>query len=262
MNSPTAADSVRRPPGLWRRAARSVDDAFVGTWRDMDVARAPDAPPWVPAVVVVGAALLSAALIAWSGVDVLGWILPGRHTALEGVGAVAAWRVALLVGAPIVIVVLTPGLDLSSLLFGIRGLRGNLRWYLIGFAVVIPLVIWASGLAAFQQKYPMYPYVQRSTFDLVGYELSYAAGIVAIEVFFRGFLVGPLAPRLGSSAVFVSVLPYVLIHVGKPPLEVLGSVIAGIFLATLAHRSQSIWGGAALHVGIAWSMDALALLRA
>jgi membrane protease YdiL (CAAX protease family) len=61
--------------------------------------------------------------------------------------------------------------------------------------------------------------------------------------------------------VFVAVAPYCMIHFTKPLLEVLAAIPAGIVLGLLAMRARSIWGGAALHVGVAWTMDALALAK-
>ncbi len=46
---------------------------------------------------------------------------------------------------------------------------------------------------------------------------------------------------------------------GKPFPETIGAIFAGIILGTLAMRTRSIWGGVLIHVGVAMTMDALAL---
>ncbi|MDB4975327.1 MAG: hypothetical protein JWN48_3668, partial [Myxococcaceae bacterium] len=53
--------------------------------------------------------------------------------------------------------------------------------------------------------------------------------------------------------------PYCMIHFSKPLLEVLAAIPAGIVLGLMAMRARSIWGGAALHVAVAWTMDALSI---
>jgi membrane protease YdiL (CAAX protease family) len=68
-----------------------------------------------------------------------------------------------------------------------------------------------------------------------------------------------LRRSLGSNAIFIMVLPYCMIHYGKPLPETLGAIIAGVVLGTLAMRTRSIWGGVMIHVGVATMMDALAV---
>ena len=60
-----------------------------------------------------------------------------------------------------------------------------------------------------------------------------AVQFIGVEVFFRGFLVLGLAPRMGVMAVYVSVIPYVMIHFAKPMLETLGAIVAAIALGHL-----------------------------
>jgi len=96
---------------------------------------------------------------------------------------------------------------------------------------------------------------------LLFWELSYGIYFLVLEFFFRGFMIFSLARYLGSFSIFVMTIPYVMVHFGKPFAETLGSIIAGIFLGTLALRTRSIFGGVFIHITIAWSMDILALLQ-
>jgi membrane protease YdiL (CAAX protease family) len=57
----------------------------------------------------------------------------------------------------------------------------------------------------------------------------------------------------------VMIVPYCMIHYGKPMPETLGAIGAGLILGTLAMRTRSIWGGVLIHVGVATTMDVLAL---
>ena len=87
----------------------------------------------------------------------------------------------------------------------------------------------------------------------------YAAQFLALEVFFRGFLLAGLRRAMGANAVFVAMVPYVMLHFGKPLPETLGAVVTGIVLGTLALRTRSIWGGVVIHIAVAVTMDLLAL---
>jgi CAAX protease family protein len=85
---------------------------------------------------------------------------------------------------------------------------------------------------------------------------------VALEFFFRGFLVHGLAPRLGWLSIFVMIVPYNMLHYGKPMPEALVAILGGVVLGTLSLKTRSIWWGAALHIAIALTMDVCALWHA
>lgn len=127
-------------------------------------------------------------------------------------------------------------------------------------ALSIPFVLLAAGQPDFQAKYPFYGLAPGEGLWpwFVAWWAIYAAQFLGIEFFFRGFLVLGLAPRFGIGAVFVSVVPYVMIHFTKPPLEAAAALIGGTVLGFLALKTGSVWWGVAIHVAIALLMDVLA----
>jgi hypothetical protein len=127
--------------------------------------------------------------------------------------------------------------------------------------LVIPVVWLASGTPGFLSYYPIYKLAGRSLFDFGFWECVYALQFLAVEFFFRGFMVLGLGGRLGSASIAAAVAPYCMIHFGKPPAEVCAAVLAGIVLGTLAIKTRSILAGALIHVTVAISMDVSALLR-
>lgn len=146
--------------------------------------------------------------------------------------------------------------------FGLRPPdRGGWRPYAWLLAVSVPFVVLASFQPAFQAKYPFYSLGPDEGlwpwFAL--WWLVYAAQFLGVELFFRGFMVHGLAPRLGIGSVFVMVVPYVMIHFTKPLLEALAALVGGVVLGFLSLKTRSIWWGVAVHVAIALLMDALAL---
>ena len=62
-------------------------------------------------------------------------------------------------------------------------------------------------------------------------------------------------------AIFVMVVPYNMIHYGKPFLEANAAIVAGVILGTLALKTRSIWCGFLIHVSVAISMDLAALIQ-
>ena len=142
-----------------------------------------------------------------------------------------------------------------------RGLGGHWKIYLTLFLLSVPAIVFASRSAAFLSKYPFYDLADGEGFwpYMVAWWVLYAVQFVALEFFFRGFMVHGLKGRLGYAAVFVMVIPYNMIHFSKPLLEAIGAILGGITLGTLSLRSRSIWWGAALHIAVAATMDILAL---
>lgn len=133
-------------------------------------------------------------------------------------------------------------------------------WIYAGaFAIVLPLVLLFGATESFQSKYPFYDNAGASWVDFLGWELAYALQFLALEFFFRGFLVHGLKDRFGCYSVVVMTVPYCMIHFGKPLPETIGAIIAGLFLGTLSLWTRSIWLGFMIHVSVALSMDIVAL---
>ena len=143
-------------------------------------------------------------------------------------------------------------------------LKGQLKhlWiYAVLYLLVLPVVILASFTAPFQHTYPFYKCAGRSAFDFVSWEILYAAQFVSLEFFFRGYMLQSLKRTMGAYAIFVMIVPYCMIHYGKPILETNGAIVAGLILGTLALRTGSIWCGALIHISVAITMDVLALVH-
>jgi membrane protease YdiL (CAAX protease family) len=139
-------------------------------------------------------------------------------------------------------------------------LRGFLRhvWVYLGLYLLMVPVVWiASTRPDFQL---MYPFVRTARTDLghfIRWESAYLMQFVALEAFFRGYLLFTLERRMGWNAIFVMIVPYGMIHFHKPPLEAFGALLAGILLGALALRFRSFWGGALLHGLVALTMDSI-----
>jgi hypothetical protein len=125
--------------------------------------------------------------------------------------------------------------------------------------LVLPMAYAASLTDTFMSTYPKYHSAGDSWTQFFAWELAYGFQFLMLEFFFRGFLIFALARYVGSLAIFVMIVPYAMIHFGKPFAECLASIFAGIALGTVALRTGSIYGGVAVHCGVAWSMDLFAL---
>ncbi|HEY3808067.1 MAG TPA: type II CAAX endopeptidase family protein [Kofleriaceae bacterium] len=182
-----------------------------------------------------------------------------QYYELESYAWWAGWRVLGYVVFPMILIAAMPGERLRDYHVSLRGFWKHLWIYVVLFLCVLPAVLYASTTPAFRHTYPFYRLANRSTFDLWGWECLYAAQFLSLEFFFRGFILKALRRRLGSNAIFVMIVPYCMIHYGKPLPETLGAIGAGLILGTLAMRTKSIWGGVLIHLGVAMTMDLLAL---
>lgn len=131
--------------------------------------------------------------------------------------------------------------------------------YLLMFLVVIPLVYLVSHSESFLRKYPFYHQAGNSFIELFAWEGAYGLQFLALEFFFRGYILFTLGRYIGSFAIFFMTVPYVMIHFTKPMPETVGAIITGIALGTLAMRTRSIYGGVIIHSLVAWSMDLFSL---
>ena len=143
----------------------------------------------------------------------------------------------------------------------LRGIGKSWRVYAVLYVLSVPFILFASTQANFQETYPFYQLMPGEAWwpYLWAWWVIYAAQFAALEFFFRGFMVHGLKSRFGIAAVFVMVIPYVMIHYTKPALEALSAVAGGTVLGFLSLKTQSIWWGAALHILIAATMDILSL---
>ncbi|RMG20360.1 MAG: CPBP family intramembrane metalloprotease [Deltaproteobacteria bacterium] len=158
---------------------------------------------------------------------------------------------------PLGIVLLLPGERLRDYGIGLGAWRLGLKVTLLFAAVMVPLVFVVSRIEGlgFTRTYPLDPDAVRSWTFFWVYEPWYALYFVAWEFLFRGFLLFGLARRIGTHAIWVQLIPFALMHAGKPELEAYGSIVAGVALGILALRTRSFWWGAFLHAGIAACMD-------
>jgi membrane protease YdiL (CAAX protease family) len=141
------------------------------------------------------------------------------------------------------------------------GFFRHIRVYVGMYAVMIPVIYWASRRQDFAQIYPFVVEARRDFSVFVKWEAFYLLQFFALESFFRGYLLFTLERSMGWNAIFVMAVPYCAIHWHKAPLECFAAIFAGILLGALALRFRSWYGGAVLHTLVAVTMDTLGHLR-
>jgi membrane protease YdiL (CAAX protease family) len=189
-------------------------------------------------------------------------VQPSRYDELYGYAWWAFTRVVGYVLVPFPLwKLMFPKDSLLDMGLRIKGFLSHLWIYGLCLAVVIPAMLLVASQPDFGTYYPFYKGSSRSVFDLLAWEAMYGVQFLALELFFRGWMLGALRRNMGSAAVFAMAVPYCMIHYGKPYLETHGAIVAGIVLGSLALRTRSIYAGFLVHVTVAFAMDFLALYR-
>lgn len=129
--------------------------------------------------------------------------------------------------------------------------RRGVPLFVLGLLGILLATFVVSHLASFRSFYGSLP--EGRTLDLV---VGYLVAVACVEFLFRGFLLLPVYRRLGWLALPVAAAPYCLTHIGKPAVELFGSVAVGLGLSYLAVVSGSIIYGIALHWLLAVALHA------
>lgn len=200
----------------------------------------------------------------WS---LLGWLKPDEPIYLSKyfeLWHLAYWALIKVVAylvIPSLAIAVHPKLSFRQIGLSTEGLLSHLMIYTALFVPVLIAVVLVSFSAEFTEYYPFYENSMRSTFDFWIWEVLYIAQFFALEFFFRGFMLQPTRKSMGAAGIVAMMVPYVMIHYGKPLPECLAAVLAGTILGTLALKTRSIWAGFFLHVSVALSMDIVSNLH-
>lgn len=171
------------------------------------------------------------------------------------------WHLVTFILIPVVVIKAVLKEPLKNYGLGLGRLQEHTKWYIFLAVPILCFVVIVSFRDDFSNHYPFYKLAYRSWADLIAWEILYLLQFVCVEFFFRGFIIQACRPAFGVNAIFVMIVPYMMIHLSKPWLEASGAIFFGLFLGVLALHTRSIWGGVAVHVSIALSMDIAALLQ-
>ncbi len=160
------------------------------------------------------------------------------------------------IALPVMVIVFVLKEKVSDYGLGLGNVKRGLVVSSVFFLLWIPVLVFLLANDDFK-KYYLPQLDNLSSAELwVVYGIKDFLCIFKGEFIFRGFLLFGLRKSLGNSiAVLIQMLPYVLLHLGKPELECYGSIVFGFALGYLALYSRSIWYGALLHWSIAFTFN-------
>jgi membrane protease YdiL (CAAX protease family) len=104
--------------------------------------------------------------------------------------------------------------------------------------------------------YPLWKDASLSLSLFLFYETTHFIYLFACEFLFRGFFLFSLKTEIGdAAAVCMQMVPFVILHAGKPEIEAYGTIVGGLILGIMAVRGRSMWPCAILHFLIALTID-------
>ncbi|MCX6149074.1 MAG: CPBP family intramembrane metalloprotease [Ignavibacteriales bacterium] len=128
--------------------------------------------------------------------------------------------------------------------------------------LIMFIVVWfVSSTKSFYITYPYLSEARESWTVFLIFEFLLFIYIFSWEFIWRGYMLFGLESKFGYYAIFIQMIPFVILHNGKPALETFSAIIGGVLLGILALRTRSFLYGVLIHFCLIFNMDLLSTLR-
>jgi len=129
-------------------------------------------------------------------------------------------------------------------------------------AVMLPVLWIVSATPDFAKAYPQGGIqVSESWYRFLLYEFSILIYMLGWEFLWRGYMLFGLKEKFGYYSIFIQMIPFFILHKGKPELELFASIFAGLILGIQAVRSRSFIYAWILHWLIMLFIDSISIIR-
>ena len=129
--------------------------------------------------------------------------------------------------------------------FGLR--LGNYKLW--GFYVAITVLIAIPVLYVGSLFSSVGQYYTKS-FDCYSFFTQMVPLLFAWEYLLRGFLLFGLKEKFKETSILIQMVPFVLLHIGKPEIEILMCIPMGLWFGYIAYRGKSFWPAFITHTFI------------
>ncbi|MCK5391084.1 MAG: CPBP family intramembrane metalloprotease [Deltaproteobacteria bacterium] len=144
----------------------------------------------------------------------------------------------------------------NPLNFGLR--LGNYKlwipYVLIFLAIAIPILYVSSDISSVQGYYR-----SGGNFDLLKYALQMGVYMLGWEFLFRGFMLFGLKDKFKEGSIIIQMIPFVLLHFGKPEIETISTIFTGLLWGYICYRGKSFWPAYIMHIVVNVSNKAFVL---
>ncbi len=156
------------------------------------------------------------------------------------------WLSTLLYYAVFPVLVILIILRKNPLDYGLRwGSPRIWGYYVLIVCLAAAVILYASSFFTALQSY-----YSQADFNFITYALLQIVSLGAQEFFYRGYLLFGLKEKLGEGSILLQMVPFALMHLGKPELETISTVITGILFGYIAWRGKSFWPAFFIHLFI------------
>ena len=108
--------------------------------------------------------------------------------------------------------------------------------------VALPVVYLGTHTSSIQHYY------QTQQFDFSTYILHLTLYLLAWEFLFRGFMLFGLKDSLKEGAILIQMIPFTLLHFGKPDAEIITCIFSGLVWGYVCYRGNSLWPAFLMHM--------------
>jgi membrane protease YdiL (CAAX protease family) len=133
--------------------------------------------------------------------------------------------------------------------FGLR--LGDYKLWVFYVAVTILIaipVLYIGSLFSSVDQYYTKP------FDYYSFFTQMVPLLFAWEYLLRGFLLFGLKERFKEASILIQMVPFVLLHIGKPEIEILMCIPMGLWFGYIAYRGKSFWPAFITHTFINFTL--------
>jgi membrane protease YdiL (CAAX protease family) len=117
--------------------------------------------------------------------------------------------------------------------------------YVLITCLVAAAVLYAGLFFPSLQKY-----YKQEHFNFAHYFVINFIGLFAIEYMYRGFLLFGLKDKFREGTILIQMIPFVLLHFGKPEVETISTLFTGILFGYICYRGKSFWPAFLIHLFI------------
>jgi membrane protease YdiL (CAAX protease family) len=129
----------------------------------------------------------------------------------------------------------------SEVGLSLKNWRLSVKYAAVVLLFALPVMYYGATIESFRAYYPMWTPAGSSLKNFLLYQTMIAILMFNTEFLFRGYLLFSLEKEAGKiPALILHAIPYMLIHIGKPGLEVPYSFFAGIVFGYMVLKTRSI----------------------
>ena len=117
--------------------------------------------------------------------------------------------------------------------------------YVLITCLAAVLILYAGAFLPALQKY-----YHADNFKFVTLFLTSCIALSASEFMYRGFLLFGLKEKFKEGSILLQMIPFALLHIGKPEIETVSTLLTGILFGYVAYRGKSYWPAFIIHLFI------------